>query len=176
MALERYRSFEPEVAPTAYVHPDASVIGEVFVGDRSSVWPTAVLRGDDGPVRVGALTSIQDGCVLHNTTGVSTTVVGDRVTVGHRAILHGCTVEDDCLIGMGAIVLDGAVVGRGSIVGAGAVVTQNKVIPPESLVLGMPAKVVRACGAREREQIETGWREYEERCREYRERDGLDER
>jgi carbonic anhydrase/acetyltransferase-like protein (isoleucine patch superfamily) len=147
------------------------VIGDVVIGPRSSIWPTVVLRGDDAPIRIGTETSIQDGSVLHTTTDLSECIVGDRVTVGHKVILHGCTVEDECLIGMGAIILDNAVIGRGSVVGAGTLITQNKVIPPNSLVLGSPGKVVRECGDAERRLIDMGWREYIERAREYRERD-----
>ena len=171
MTFERYRDFHPLADPTAFVHSRATVIGDVTIGAESSIWPGVVIRGDDGPIRIGARTSIQDNSVVHNTTGLSVTTVGDRVTVGHGVILHGCTVEDDCLIGMGATILDNAVIGRGSIVGACALVTQNTVIPPGSLVLGMPAKVVRPCGDREKLMIEGGWREYVERNEEYRARD-----
>ena len=169
--FERYLDKEPQVAADAYVHEDATVIGDVTIGPRSTIWPAAVLRGDDAPIRIGAETSIQDGSVVHTTRDLSECSVGDRVTVGHKVILHGCRVEDECLIGMGAIILDNAVIGRGSLVGAGALVTQNKVIPPNSLVLGAPAKVVRECGDAERAMIETGWKEYVERGEEYRARD-----
>lgn len=173
MGLEPYRAHAPQIDATAYVHAAATVIGWVEVGAQSSIWPTAVLRGDDGAIRIGAQTSIQDGSVVHMTTGLSEVSVGDRVTVGHKVILHGCKVEDECLIGMGAIILDNAVIGRGSVVGAGALITQGKVIPPGSLVLGSPAKVVRACGDKERFLIDQGWREYVQRTAEYRARDGL---
>jgi carbonic anhydrase/acetyltransferase-like protein (isoleucine patch superfamily) len=169
--LEPYKNTRPQVDPTAYVHEDATLIGDVVVGAEASIWPGVVMRGDDGPIRIGALTSIQDGSVVHTTRGQSRVDVGARCTVGHNVILHGCTVEDDCLIGMGAILLDGAVIGRGSLVGAGALVTTNKVIPPGSLVLGSPAKVVRPCSDKDTAQIDHGWREYQERGREYRERD-----
>lgn len=169
--FERYLDFEPQVADDAYVHEDATVIGDVVIGARSSIWPAAVLRGDDASIRIGAETSIQDGSVVHTTKDLSTCSVGDRVTVGHKVILHGCTVEDECLIGMGAIILDNAVIGKGSLVGAGALVTQNRQIPPGSLVLGAPAKVVRPCGDAERAMIENGWKEYVERGAEYRARD-----
>ena len=167
MTLERYRDHFPKVHPTAFVHSHAVVIGDVEIGPEASIWPGTVLRGDDAPIRIGALTSIQDGSVVHTTTGLSKAIVGERVTVGHRVILHGCIVEDECLIGMGAILLDNCVIGRGSIVGAGAVVPVGRVIPPGSLVLGMPAKVVRPCGEKDRLMIETGWHEYRERAREY---------
>ena len=112
MGLEPYRAHAPQIDATAYVHAAATVIGWVEVGAQSSIWPTAVLRGDDGAIRIGAQTSIQDGSVVHMTTGLSEVSVGDRVTVGHKVILHGCKVEDECLIGMGAIILDNAVIGR----------------------------------------------------------------
>src|SRR3954447_25988944 len=116
MTLERYKEFTPRVHPSAYVHERATVIGEVTIGAESSIWPGAVLRGDDGAIVIGEQTSIQDLSVIHATTGLSKTTVGTRVTVGHRVILHGCTIEDDCLIGMGAILLDNCVIGRGSFV------------------------------------------------------------
>jgi carbonic anhydrase/acetyltransferase-like protein (isoleucine patch superfamily) len=167
MPLESYRGREPRIDPSAFVHSAATLIGDVEVGPESSIWPGAVLRGDDAPLRIGARTSIQDVSVLHTTKDLSRVTVGDRVTVGHRVILHGCTIEDDCLIGMGAILLDNCVVGRGSLIGAGALVTLGMVIPPGSLVLGMPAKVVRACGEKERAMIEFGWKEYVARTKEY---------
>ena len=169
--FERYGAHEPVVHPEAYVHEDATVIGRVELGASTSVWPGAVLRGDDGAIRIGSQTSIQDGSVVHMTEGLSEVSVGDRVTVGHRVILHGCRVEDECLIGMGAIVLDNAVIGRGSLVGAGALVTANTQVPPGSVVLGMPAKVVRPVGEAERSMIETGWQEYTKRAAEYGARD-----
>lgn len=171
MALESYRGQTPTIAEDAYVHPAATVIGDVEVGAQSSVWPGVVLRGDDAPIRIGPQTSIQDGSVLHTTKDLSRVDVGRRVTVGHMVLLHGCTVEDECLIGMGSVILDGAVIGRGSVVGAGSLITMNKHIPPGSLVLGSPAQVVRPCGEKEQALIDRGWREYTERTREYRERD-----
>lgn len=169
--LERYKDHFPRLHPDAFVHEDATLIGDVVVDAEATIWPGAVLRGDDGRIRIGALTSIQDGSVIHTTRGLSHTEVGARCTVGHNVILHGCKVEDECLIGMGAIVLDNAVIGTGSLVGAGALVLQNKVIPPGSLVLGNPAKVVRPLNEKERAMIDHGWREYQERGREYRQRD-----
>jgi carbonic anhydrase/acetyltransferase-like protein (isoleucine patch superfamily) len=170
--LESYKDHVPSIGAGAYVHPKAVVIGDVVIGAQSSIWPCAVLRGDDAPIRIGAQTSIQDGSVLHTTKDLSQLTVGDRVTVGHGVILHGCTVEDDCLIGMGATILDNAVIGAGSIVGACALVTMNTKIPPGSLVLGMPAKVIRPCGEKEQLMIVEGTKEYIERAQEYLERDG----
>ena len=125
-----------------FVHPDATVVGNVVLGDRVSVWPGAVLRGDCASITVGDESNIQDGVVLHVDYDAPCTI-GKRVTVGHRAIVHGATVEDECLIGMGAIVLNHAVIGRGSLVGAGAVVPEGMKVPPGSVVLGIPARVVK---------------------------------
>lgn len=131
---------EPEIDPSAYVHPDAVVIGSVVIGAESSVWPCAVLRGDDGFIFVGKRTSVQDGAVLH-TTPVWPTTVGDEVTIGHLAHLEGCTVEDRALIGVGSKVLHNAVVGREAIVGAAAFIGNNKVVPPLAMALGVPATI-----------------------------------
>jgi gamma-carbonic anhydrase len=170
--LEPYLDHTPRVADTAFVHEDATLIGDVEVGEESSIWPASVLRADDGPIRIGRLTSIQDGSVIHMTRQLSHTTVGDRVTVGHKVILHGCVVEDDCLIGMGAIILDNARIGRGSLIGAGSLVLQNMEVPPGSLVLGSPARVVRPTNEKEKGMIDFGWREYQARTAEYRARDG----
>lgn len=132
----------PQVPETAWVAPNATLIGDVSLADRSSVFYGAVLRADMDSISIGERSNIQDGCVVHTDTGFPT-VVGAGVSVGHRAVLHGCTVEDDSLIGMGAVVLNGAVVGAGSLVAAGAVVTEGMRIPPGSLVAGVPAKVRR---------------------------------
>jgi carbonic anhydrase/acetyltransferase-like protein (isoleucine patch superfamily) len=130
----------PDIDPSAYVHPDATVIGSVKIGPESSIWPRAVLRGDTGEIIVGARTSIQDGTVLH-TTALHATVVGDDCVVGHLAHLEGCTVDNGVLIGSGSIVLHNAKVGSGAIVGAGAVVGNNGVVPAGAMALGVPAKI-----------------------------------
>ncbi|HVE80105.1 MAG TPA: gamma carbonic anhydrase family protein [Gemmatimonadaceae bacterium] len=140
------------IDPTAYIHPAAVVCGDVTLGPRASVWPTAVLRGDTAPIVVGADSNVQDGTVVHVDRGVPATV-GARVAIGHRAVVHGCTIEDECLIAIGAVLLNGVVVGSGSIVGAGAVCPEGMVIPPNSLVLGVPARVVRQTTAAERSRI-----------------------
>jgi carbonic anhydrase/acetyltransferase-like protein (isoleucine patch superfamily) len=132
----------PRVNPSAWVAPNATLVGRVDIEEQSSIWYSAVLRGDDGSITVGSRTNIQDGCVLH-ADAAPPLVIGDGVTVGHRAILHGCTIEADVLVGMGAVVMDGAVIGRGSIVGAGAVVAKGTNVPPGSLVIGLPARVRR---------------------------------
>jgi carbonic anhydrase/acetyltransferase-like protein (isoleucine patch superfamily) len=142
----------PTIHPDAFVHPGAHVIGDVTLGARASVWPTAVLRGDTAAIVVGEDSNVQDGTIVHVDSGVPCTI-GARVAIGHRAVVHGATVEDDCLIGMGAIVLNRVVVGRGSIVGAGALCTEGLSIPANSLVLGVPGRVVRETTPAERQRI-----------------------
>ena len=130
------------IDPSVYIHPLAAVIGDVTLGARVSVWPTAVIRADAAAISIAADTNVQDGAVLHVDAGYPM-VIGARVSIGHRAVLHGATVEDDCLIAMGAILLNGVVVGAGSLVGAGAVCREGMRIPPRSVVLGVPARVAR---------------------------------
>ncbi len=130
----------PEIDPTAYVHPDAVIIGRVHVGAESTIWPTAVLRGDDGDIFIGARTSIQDGTVIH-TTRVRPTVVGDDCVVGHNAHLEGCTIEAGSLVGSGSVVLHGAVVRSGALVGANALVPGGMEVPTGAMALGVPAKL-----------------------------------
>lgn len=163
--IQDFAGLVPVVDATAWVHESAWVIGEVVIHARASVWPTAVLRGDMGSIVLGADSNLQDGAICHNTGGRSETHIGERVTVGHRAILHGCRIEDDCLIGMGAIVMDNAIIGTGSVVGAGALVTANTVIPPGSMVLGAPARAVRPVSERDKKAIAVGWTTYLETAR-----------
>ncbi|HLW78898.1 MAG TPA: gamma carbonic anhydrase family protein [Terriglobia bacterium] len=137
-----YRDRVPRIPASAFVASSADVIGDVELGENASVWFGCVLRGDIEPIRVGANSNIQDGSILHTMVGAATTV-GAWVTVGHRAVLHGCTVEDHCLIGMGAVLLNNVRVGEGSIVAAGALVPEKTVIPPRSLYLGFPARFQR---------------------------------
>ena len=142
----------PDIHPTAYVHPAAIVTGDVTLGARVSVWPTAVIRGDTDRIVIGPDTNVQDGTIIHVDHGVPTTI-GARVGIGHRAIVHGATVADDVLIAMGAILLNRVHVGTGSIIGAGAVCAEGMQIPPNSLVLGVPARVVRETTDAERGRI-----------------------
>lgn len=135
------RGHTPRVPASSFVAATAIILGDVMLGDDTSVWYGAVLRGDVGPIRVGARTNIQDLCMLHTTTGRSGLTVGDEVTVGHRVILHGALVRDRCLIGMGSILLDDCEIGEESLVAAGAVVLEGHKIPPRSFVAGVPATV-----------------------------------
>lgn len=130
------------IHPSAWIAPGAFIRGDVTLGEKVSIWYNAVLRADQESISIGRESNVQDNCVIHGDAG-NNVVVGEQVTVGHGAILHGCTVEDRCLIGMNAVVLDHAVIGEGSIVGAGAVVAAGTVVPPRSLVVGTPAKVKR---------------------------------
>lgn len=145
MHCESFAGKSPRLNHPAFVASCAALIGDICLEENSSIWHHATLRADFAPIVIGRGSNIQDNACLHIDMNRGC-YVGEYVTVGHGAILHACTVEDDCLIGMGAIVLDGAVIGRGSVVGAGAVVTKGAVIPPCSLVLGIPAKVVRSLG------------------------------
>ena len=140
------------IHPTAFIHAEAFVCGDVTLGARVSVWPTAVVRGDTAAISIGDDSNVQDGTIVHVDHGVPCTI-GARVAIGHRAIVHGATVEDDCLIAMGAVLLNGVHVGMGSIVGAGALCTEGMRIPPGSLVVGLPAKVVRPVTDAERDRI-----------------------
>lgn len=152
---------------SAYIHPLAAIIGDVTLGPRVSVWPTAVIRADTDTISIGADTNVQDGAVLHVDRGFPL-VVGARVSIGHRAVLHGATVEDDCLIAMGAILLNGVVVGAGSLVGAGAVCREGMRIPPRSVVLGVPARVAREATSEITERIRRTMEGYQSLQAEYR--------
>jgi gamma-carbonic anhydrase len=167
MVVRVHDGKRPQLGAGVFLAETCAVIGDVVIGDESSIWYGTVIRGDVMPIRIGARTSIQDNTVIHVTSGFSGTTIGDDCTVGHAAIIHACTVEDFCLIGMGAILLDGARIGAGSLVGAGALVTPGTDIPPNSLVLGSPAKVKRAIGEGEREQIRYGAHHYVELARRY---------
>jgi carbonic anhydrase/acetyltransferase-like protein (isoleucine patch superfamily) len=141
--LRPYRGRLPDVHPTAYVDESAQVIGDVAIGPESSIWMQVVVRGDVNRIRIGARTNVQDGTVVHVMHDTHPTEVGDDVTVGHAAVLHGCTVADRVLVGMGSILLNGATIGADSIVAAGSLVTERTVVPPRSLVRGRPAVVRR---------------------------------
>lgn len=143
--IRTFKDAAPVIASSAYVDPSAQVIGDVHVGEESSLWMNAVVRGDVNTIRIGRRTNIQDGTVVHVMRSPShPTRLGDEVTVGHGAIVHGCAIEDRCLIGMGAILLNGCRIGRESIVAAGTLLPEGTVVPPRSLVMGSPGRVKRA--------------------------------
>ena len=150
-----YRGVLPQIADDVFVAPSATVIGDVHVGAESGVWFGVVLRGDVNRIRIGRRTNLQDGTIVHVTSGTHPTIIGDGVTVGHGVKLHGCTVGDGSLVGIGAIVLDGAVIGESSMVAAGSLVVPGTVVPPRSLLVGSPAKVKRALSEAELLQLTT---------------------
>jgi carbonic anhydrase/acetyltransferase-like protein (isoleucine patch superfamily) len=158
--IRPYKGIYPKIARSAYIDQAAHVIGDVTMGERASIWPSAVARGDVNRIEIGDDSNIQDGSVLHGELDKYPVIIGARVTVGHMACIHGCVVEDDCLIGIGAIILNGARVGRGSIVAAGALVPEEMLIPPESMVMGVPAKVKRAVTVEEKERFSQNWQRY----------------
>ncbi|MET8472839.1 gamma carbonic anhydrase family protein [Streptomyces sp. NPDC006422] len=158
---------EPNVDPEAFVAPTSVLVGDVTLRPGASVWYGAVLRAEFEPITLGADSNIQDNCTVHVDLGFPATI-GERVSVGHNAVLHGCTVEDDCLIGMGATVLNGAVIGAGSLVAANALVPQGMVVPPGSLVAGVPAKVKRELSAEEREVVTLNGTHYVELAKAHR--------
>jgi gamma-carbonic anhydrase len=151
--IRPYQGKWPQIASSAYIDPAAVVIGDVEIGDDSSVWPMCVVRGDVNYIRIGNRTNIQDGCVLHVMKDEWPLVLEDEVTVGHSVTLHGCHIESNCLIGMGAIILNGVRIGTGSIVAAGTLIPERTVIPAGSLVMGSPGKVKRALTAADGESI-----------------------
>jgi carbonic anhydrase/acetyltransferase-like protein (isoleucine patch superfamily) len=141
-----------QIDASAYIHPAAVVCGDVSLGARASIWPTAVVRGDSAPIVIGAETNVQDGAIIHVDAGLPC-AIGSRVAIGHRAIIHGAIVEDGCLIAMGAILLNRVHVGCGSIIGAGALCPEGMIVPPGSLVIGLPGRVVRQTTPEERARI-----------------------
>jgi carbonic anhydrase/acetyltransferase-like protein (isoleucine patch superfamily) len=151
--VRSYLGYSPVIPESCYVDISAQIIGQVELGERSSVWMNAVLRGDVHSIRVGAHSNVQDCAVLHGMRYKHPVVVGDWVTIGHNATVHGCVIEDACLIGMGAVILNGARIGEGSIIGAGALITENTVVPPNTLWAGVPGKEKRRLGDAERESI-----------------------
>jgi carbonic anhydrase/acetyltransferase-like protein (isoleucine patch superfamily) len=167
VTIYRLGELLPEIDPEAWVAPDANVIGRVVLGKGASVWFGATLRGDNEPIAVGAGSNVQDSCVFHTDPGYPLTV-GRDCTIGHKAILHGCMIGDETLIGMGAIVQNGARIGNNCLIGAGALVTEGKEIPDGSLVVGAPGKVIRQLDERALAGIRTAAQVYRERARTYR--------
>ena len=152
--IRSYRGRTPKIPLSAYIDSDVVIIGDVTIGEQSSVWPGVVIRGDVNWIRIGARTNIQDGSVLHVMRDTHPLQLGDQVTIGHGVILHGCTIESRVLIGMGSILLNGAKIGAGSIVAAGTLVPEGTVVPPGSLFMGHPGKFRRALTAEDQESID----------------------
>lgn len=165
--IHAYRGITPRLDESVFVAPGAHIVGDVTIGRDSSVWFNTVIRGDVHYIRIGERTNIQDGCVLHVTSGVYPLVLGSNITVGHGAILHGCTIEDECMIGMGAIVLDNARIGAGCLIAAGSLVRENSQVPPGSLVAGVPATVKRPLTGSERQGLARGAENYVRYVRTY---------
>lgn len=158
--IKKVRGIEPRFGSGCFIADNAVVVGDVVMGERCTVWFNAVVRGDVHSIRIGNDTNIQDGAVIHCTYQKAKTVIGSRVSIAHTAVVHGCTVEDDVLIGIGAIIMDDAVIGRGSVIAAGAVVLPGTIVEPESIYAGMPAKKVKDTGPEMREVIARTARNY----------------
>jgi len=152
--LRPYRGQVPRVHPSAFIDDSAQVIGDVEIGEESSVWMCVVIRGDVNRIRIGRRSNVQDGTIVHVMKDTHPTVIGDNVTIGHGAVVHGCTIEDRCLVGMGAILLNGVTVGSGSIVAAGTLLPEGMQVPPRSLVMGSPGKVRRTLSDADLDEIQ----------------------
>jgi len=166
--IGNYKNLTPKLHESCFIAPTADVIGDVTVGENSSIWHRAVLRGDVNRIVVGSNTNIQDGTIVH-VADEYPAIIGNNVTIGHGAIVHGCTVKDGAFIGIGAIILDGAVIGEGALIGAGALVTEGKEIPPYSLAVGVPAKVVKELSPEQIEMIKGRAIKYAQLANEYKE-------
>lgn len=160
MPIRSYQGKKPKIDKTAYVEKSAQLIGDVRIGKNSSIWNGAVLRGDMHYIKIGNNSSVQDNSVMHGTLTKFPTIVGDNVSIGHGAIVHGCVIGDNCLIGMGSIILEGAEVGDWCIIGAGAVVTEGARIPSGSIVIGIPGKVVKQVTEEHKIRITRNWKNY----------------
>jgi carbonic anhydrase/acetyltransferase-like protein (isoleucine patch superfamily) len=167
--IRSYCGKHPQIAASAYIDPASVIIGDVIIGEDSSVWPLCVIRGDVNNIRIGARTNIQDGSILHVMKNEYPLILRDDITVGHSVTLHGCTIESRCLIGMRATILNGVVIGEGSIVAAGTLLTERTTIPPRSLVMGVPGRVKRTLTAIDQSTIDMYARRYVEYKNTYRE-------
>ncbi|MCK5236874.1 MAG: gamma carbonic anhydrase family protein [Deltaproteobacteria bacterium] len=175
MTILPYKGVAPKLHESVYCSEGVRIIGDVEINADSSIWFNSVVRGDVNYIRIGERTNVQDNSVLHVTKDIYPLIIGSNITIGHNAVLHGCRVEDNCLIGMGAVILDNATIGKDSIVGAGALVTENKDFPPRSLIIGSPAKVVRELTDEEVARISNSASNYIEYAAAYKkEREGLD--
>jgi gamma-carbonic anhydrase len=166
--IREFRGKVPQIHPSAYIEESAQVIGDVTIGEQSSVWFNAVVRGDVFHIRIGNRTNIQDGTIIHVTNNRHATIIEDEVTIGHNVNLHGCYIEQGCLIGIGSIIMDECRIGKGSIVAAGALLSPGTIVPPGSLVMGFPAKVRRPLTHDEAASLDHFWRNYIEYTRMYR--------
>ena len=167
--IRPFRGVHPQIHPTAFIEESAQIIGDVRVGEQSSVWFNAVLRGDVHFIRIGDRCNVQDGTVIHVSHGTDVTILEDEVTIGHNVTLHGCHIERGCLIGIGAIVMDGVRVGAKSLVAAGSLLTPGTIVPPRSLVMGSPAKVKRPLYDQEVADLDLYWQNYVEYTKMYKE-------
>ena len=167
MSIQEFRGKRPRIDPTVFIAPNATIIGDVEIGSEGNVWPNAVIRGDFQAIRIGKKVSVQDNVVIHSLSEVHVTI-GDGVSIGHGAILHGCEIGNNVLVGMGSIILDGSRISDWVFVGAGAVVTSDSIIPSKSLVLGVPGKVVRQLDEEELNRIKANAEEYANLARQYR--------
>ena len=169
LMIRPFRGTHPQIHPTAFIEESAQVIGDVHIGEQSSVWFNAVVRGDVFHIRIGNRTNIQDGTVIHVSNGTHATILEDEVTVGHNVTLHGCYVERGSLVGIGSIVMDGVRIGAQSLVAAGSLLSPGTQIPPRSLVMGIPARVKRTLTDEEVEGLNVFWMNYVEYIKMYRE-------
>ncbi len=165
--IRTFQGITPTIPKSCFIEATAVVIGDVVIGEECSAWFHAVIRGDVNYIRIGRRTNVQDLSMLHVTHDTAPLVIGDEVTIGHHVVLHGCTIKDRVLIGMGAIIMDGAVIGEDSIVGAGALVTEGTVVPPKSLILGAPARVKRPVSDKELVWIRESAQNYVDYARQY---------
>lgn len=162
-----YKGIYPTIADDAFIAPSADIIGDVTIGAKSGIWFGCVIRGDVNTIRIGERTNIQDGSIVHVTRKTHPTIIGSRVTIGHKALLHGCTLEDDCFIGMGAIIMDGAVVESGGMVAAGALITPNKIVKKGEIWAGNPARFFRVMTEEEQAFIAISEANYTKHAEEY---------
>ncbi len=165
--IRTFQGIKPTIPQSCFIEETAVIIGDVVMGEECSAWFHAVIRGDVNYIRIGNRTNVQDLCMLHVTHDTHPLIIGDDVTIGHHVVLHGCTIENRVLVGMGAIIMDGAVIGENSVVGAGALVTENTIVPPKSLILGSPAKVKRPVTEQELAWIRESAQNYIRYSRQY---------
>ena len=165
--IRTFQGITPTVPPSCFIEETAVVIGDVVMGEQCSVWFNAVIRGDVHYIRIGERTNVQDLCMLHVTHDTHPLIIGNDVTIGHSVVLHGCTIQDRVLVGMGAIIMDGAVIGEDSVVGAGSLVVEGTIVPPKSLILGSPARVRRPVTVKELAWIKESAGNYVRYARQY---------